>query len=289
VFLDDLALTSFDITAYRNALRDKYLPAEMVGLDPASEAYESLLDEYAFDGQSMNTIQQWIKSQTGRINDNFDPPLEFQDTLLKFNEKAEFAVDGTGNPVSDGAFDQQGRANDPNLHLGKDVTVNKDQEVAISAEVVTGYQRPDGSREPGLSTTASVEEIVNYYSRPLRDYPFSLQEFGDQAQQMQEAIDSLKADIAVNEAMIEDTQAQINYRDTLTVKLQSDISRREQELAAINAYHDQLAQEITSRQVQIRTYYEQIMELYNSGNQRKAMKNTGVEIRSNPVLARQEQ
>ncbi len=263
VFLDDLGLESFDITSFRNALRDKYLTAESVGLAPDSKEYEALLDEYAFDGLPMNEIMQWIASQQGRINENFDPISKFRESRVKSTEKREFEVDGTGNLVSDGPFDQQGRANDPALHYGKNVVVEKDTELLISKDVVTGYDRVDGSPEPKMP---GVDEIVDYYSRPLRDYPFSIQEYGEQAQRLSEAIESLKADIAITQEVIENTKAQIDRRADMTLKLQSDIGRREQELALITSHGVKLEAEIAKRQQEIRTFYEQIMELYKSSN-----------------------
>lgn len=275
-FSEDMEMAEFDISAFRDALRTKYLTAESVGLAPESKEYEALLDEFTFDGLSMNVIQNWIDTQQGRINDQFDPPDTDKNTLVRFTARSgAFEVDGSANPVTDGVFDPDGLANDPNLHIGSDVTFNQDDELLASTEYIEmGFDLADGNPQPPMVDSEPAEVIVQYYARPLRDYPFALKELNSQAKRMQEVIDEMKADIEVSQAMIESTANQISTRDALTAKLQSDISRRQQELSEVTAFGEQLEQEVARRQQQISTYYEQILELYNQLKNQPRMKDT---------------
>jgi hypothetical protein len=282
VFLDEMGIEKYDetqITTYRNALRDKYLTAESVGLDPASKEYEALLDEYTFDGLPMNQIAQWIAAQPDRINENFDPPSMFRATKVNSTEKQEFTVDGSANTVSSGPFDPQGKANDPALHLNRDAVIEKDQEhdVIISKDALIGFTRVDGNQEPGLS---GFEEIVDYYYRPLRDYPYSMQEYGEQSIRLNEAIVAINADIAITQEIIENTRAQIDRRADTILKLQSDIGQREKELALITEHGAGLETEVARRKNEIKTLYSQILELYNvlksgSPDQETRIENSG--------------
>ena len=277
VFLDEMGITKYDetqISAYRNALRDKYLTAESVGLDPASKEYEALLDEYTFDGLPMNEITKWIGAQPDRINENFDPVSMFRAARVKSNVKQEYKVDGNGNPVSVGPFDQQGLANDPALHLNRDAVVEKDQELIISKDTMTGFTRVDGNQELGLT---GYEEIVDYYYRPMRDYPYSMQEYGEQSIRLNEAIVAINADIAITREVIENTEAQINRRADTILKLQSDIGRREQELVRITDHGADLEREVARRKNEIQTVYGQIMELYKNLKSRSPDQETRIE------------
>ncbi len=251
VFLEDLGMDieERDITAYRNALRDRYLPAEMLGMDPASKEYEALLDQYAFDGLSMNVIQRWIDQQPDRINDLFDPDDIDRDVLLKFTSDSEpIAVDGTANP-SEGRLGPGGLANDPGLHHGSDVTIRKDQEILLTKEYpLTGVNFP-------------ADAIVDYYRRPLRDYPYVLEELGRLSQRLREAIGDMKADIVVSDAIIADTTTQISHRTDLLAKLQSDLGMRQQELAILDQHRQQLESRLGESEQTIRTCYQQILEL----------------------------
>lgn len=259
--LDADELDQVDLAAFRDALRTKYLPAESMGLDPDSKEYEALLDEYTFNGLSLNVIQQWIDAQSGRINDRFDPDDTFRDIRLRFTERGDFQVDGSGNVVTDGTFDNQGLSNDPNLHLGSSATIPKDDEILASKRAVEGFPGPAGNIR-ALGEDYEFETIVDFYRRQLRDYPFALSELDDKAQRMRESLAAMKADIEVSQAMIDNTNDQIRHRGDLIVKLQSDISRREQELTLITTHRQNLEQELAKRQQQIQTYYQQILELH---------------------------
>ncbi len=289
VFRDDLDLAEFDISIYRSALRDKYLPAESLGLAPDSMEYESLLDEYTFDGLSMNVIQQWIDAQSDRINDRFDPDDSSKESQVRFTAKSPpLVVDGSGNPSTDGVFDGEGLANDPNLKLGRDVTIEEGEELRVPKRYFeSGYPQADGNNRPPLKQDWSAESIVDFYARPLRDYPFALRELGEKAARMRESLAGMTTDIEISQAMIEDTENQIRFRGDLIVQLQSDISRRQQELAAITAHRQHLEQEIARRQQQIRTYYEQMLELYRLLREPDARQDTRTGPTPDSIVARQ--
>ena len=289
LFRDDLNLADFDINTYRAALRDQYLPADTVGLDPDSKEYEALLDQYTFDGLSMNVIQQWIDAQQGRINDRFDPDVANLESEIRFTENSPpLTVDGTGNPSTDGIFDTEGHANDPNLQLGSDVTIRTEDDLRVpKLSWEDGYEQADGNNRPPLNQEWSAESIVEFYSRPLRDYPYALRELGYQAAELQESVEAMKADIEVSQAMIDNTNAQISTRNDLIVKLQSDISRRQQELEQITTHSQNLEQELARRQAIIRTYYQQMLELHRGLTEPSGAQNTGTGTPTDSVVTNQ--
>ena len=283
-FVDDLGMTTFDIDAYRKALREKYLTPEMVGLDPDSKEYEALLDEYSFDGLPMSKINTWISSQTNRINDNFDPPTVFRDTELLWKNKAKFRVDGSGNPTTDGPFSEAGEANLSELQLGKEVELGKDQHIVVSADAArVGYKLSDDSTQQPLTEQYGAEEIVDYFRRALRDYPFALQRLGEQTTYTREAIEATKKGMTITESIIENTSVQLASGSDMMNKLQQDIARREQELAAISKLHDEVEARLAAERKAIRTYYEQIMEMYGVLKNGEKGKSTAVQPEVDPL------
>ncbi|MGI9518085.1 MAG: hypothetical protein ACR2NP_13610 [Pirellulaceae bacterium] len=256
-----------DMTAMRQALRDIYLPAEMLGMDPASEEYESLLDEYTFDGQTINAIETWIGQQTDRINDRFDPPDDQRKTRVVFRSKSEaFDVDAEGDVSREGLFNLSGQAVSKPLHLGRDVEFPKDGELVVSKPVVDGYDTA-GGRQPPLTATSEAEAIEDYYVRPLRDYPFSLRELGELMRKTSDASADLDQDIQVSENMLAKTEAQINHRADVILKLQSDLTQLTRDLEIIGQLNEMRETQLQQCQDDIRTYYNQIQELYKQENE----------------------
>lgn len=285
-FLDDLDLEEFSISAYRQALRDKYLTPEMVGLEPDSKEYEALLDEYSFDGLSIPEINAWIASQPNRINDNFDPLSVFRETELLFNEKASFRVDGDGNPVTDGPFSQQGEANMADLKLNREAEIPKEQSVRISTDAARiGYDLADGTNQPPMTSQYDAESIVDYYSRPLRDYPYALQVLSELAADARQSIKESEKDVQITQAMIENTNTQLAHRSAVLNRLQQDIAQREQELQAVNALSARLEAELNEKRQTVQTYYEQILEMYGTIRNNAADKSTAIPQPRDPLAA----
>ena len=272
VFLQDMGinLADVDMTAYRQALESKYLPAATVGLDPGSPEYEKLLDVYTFDGQPLNEIDAWLEQQTNRIDNRFDPPPDERAMEMQFNENADFIVDSPGSIDNEGAFNQLGQAVDPILHLGENAQIKKDERVIIDrSSAVDGYPISDIDNQEPLTARYDAESVGEYYVRPLRDYPFLLQELGSQTNKMSESKARVDSDIADTDDMIGYSQQQINKRDEDISKYRQDIQNLEQDLAAISDLLQQREAEFNRKQQQIRTYYNQILELYEENTRKQ--------------------
>jgi hypothetical protein len=256
-----------NMTAMRQALRDLYLPAELMGMDPESVEYEQLLDEYTFDGQAMNAIETWIGQQGDRINDRFDPSEEHMKTRVVFGGRSEaFDVDAEGDVSREGLFNISGQAVAKNLHLGRDVEIPADGELIVSKPVVSGYDTPGGRQAP-LTTTNEAEAIEDYYVRPLRDYPFALRELGELMRKISDAGGALDKDISVSENMLAKTEQQINHRADVILKLQSDLTQLNRDLEIIGRLVEMRESQVQQYQEQIRTFYNQIQELYKQNNE----------------------
>ena len=138
----DVNEEGFDISAFREALMTKYMPAGLFGMDPESEAYERLIDTYAFDGLTLGQIDKWIEANRAtRKNTRFEPELEEIFVRYKFNKKSRrnYQVDATGklNLATDGMFTPQGYAVLEELHVGGDGTVKFEANDEIIVDQLT--------------------------------------------------------------------------------------------------------------------------------------------------------
>ncbi len=271
-FSDDNPATPEKLGEYRNLLQTIYLPAELLGMDPAGARYEQLLDEYTFDGAKTNEITQYINQNSGsRISDRFVMAEDDENIVgvVQFNANSEaFQVDGSGTFSTDGRFNINGGANDPDLQLGKDVTFGKDTQVILPKIAARdGIDMGNGVRQPPIIARNDAEWIgVEYFQRPLRDYPFELNELRNLTRLASSQRRAVEKDIAVTQQMIADTDTQKNNRTLLESNLQQDIDSMKVALAEINRLHDQRASELQEMRDTIRTYYNQIIELYKTAN-----------------------
>jgi hypothetical protein len=272
-FRDSLGLAEFSLAAYRQALQDKYLKAEDLGMDPASREYEALLDEYTFDGVATNDIQGFIKEQQGRINETFDTSRSVNLlTQVQFDEPRKFEVDGKGNIVTDGPFDRDGLANDRQLHIGREATIAKDGTAIISRDAaINGYTRVDGTRQDPLT---GVKEIVDYYTRTLRDYPHMLKETGKMREMLEKSIASVTNYNDNSLKILEYANEQKAHRATLIDKLQKDLNRRLEEEQIAKDFLAVQDRQIAEKKQQIRQMYEQTIELYQQLQQKSGDKTT---------------
>ncbi len=261
-----------NMTALRLALRDNYLPADLLGMDPNSVEYEELLDEYTFDGQALNAIETWIGQQSDRINDRFDPPDDQRKTRVVFDTRSEsFDVDAEGDVSREGMFNISGQAVSKSLHLGKSVEIPQDGELVASKLAASeGYDTP-GGRQPPLTQTNDED----YYVRTLRDYPFALRELAELMTKLQESSAQLDEDIKASESMLANTQQQISHRADVILKLRSDLTQVDRDLEIITRLREARESELERYEETIRTYYNQIQELYKQNSQPLEFLNTG--------------
>ena len=273
VFKLDLGMTkdNLDLSQYRQALKDTYMPAVQLGMDPSSEEYEALLDEYTFDGVARNLIDTWIAQQTDRINDRFEPEDRRLAVELELRNKSqEFTVDGSGNLGRDGVFNNEGEAIDPQLHLGNPVQIDNGQRITVdklSGE--TGYKRADGTTDQEPLVSSEQAEVVNeYYVRELRDYPYLLQELGIQTKKLVDTKAAVDQAIKDTNELVADAEQQQDTRNEITAKLEDDIDKMRNDLNVVTELLRKRTLEYQQKQEQIRTYYKQIMEIYEESKRK---------------------
>jgi hypothetical protein len=289
-FDDDNPATPERLAEYRNLLATVYLPADLLGMDPQGARYEALLDEYTFDGVKTNEIAQYINQQrANRVSDRFVMAEDDENIVgvVRFNADSEaFQVDGSGNLATDGRFDLNGGANDPDLQLGKDVAFTSDTEVILPKIAATqGTDLGGGVRQPAIVDRNDAEWIgVEFFQRPLRDYPYQLRELRDLTRLSTSQRRAVEEDIRTTEKMIADTDAQKRHRSMVEISLKQDIESMQRALAEINRLHDQRARELETCRQQIRTYYNQIIELYKQSNRPDEFLDTGTG-KPNPSVA----
>lgn len=202
----------FDISAFRQKLTSKYLPAAMFGLEPDSAAYEAIIDRYAFDGLSIGKIKRWIDANQATRKEPFDPPIDEKFVLFRFEGKSKetYAVDDeSGNLEDDGAFTPNGLAVDRKLHLGRDVDFKKDDLVLIDQRTaLEGYDNPDGTRIQPFNTRENVENLGVYFSRKLTDYPFELGNIVNRTRRTSDSTSRISANNEVQQATNQNMEAQ---------------------------------------------------------------------------------
>jgi hypothetical protein len=232
----------FDLTKYREALETQFLPAEMFGLDPNSEAYERLIDRYAFDGLKLGEIANSILAAPNRKSARFEPPPEEVFVEYRFNEKteAEFEVDAGENATIDtsGAF-QNGRAVDPSLKAGKKISFAKDDTVLIDQLTADGFQRADGQTVAPFAQRYPVTEVDRYFFREVRDYPYILSDLQRQSQRFVEELARVKSNIAETQIALDDATGQVALRDDTITKLLQDQGNLKNDLGVITSLRDQ--------------------------------------------------
>jgi len=270
-----------EISPYREFLKARYLTPEIMKYDlnnPDDAArYEALIDRYAFDGMSMGKIDKWIEANAAnRINKRFQPPPDeiFIEYRFKKASKNAHKVNADGSIEADGNFTQLGLAVPPALHAEKDVMFGEDDRVLVDQRTALGYQRgadlvpPFADQEVDASGNTIVEEVDKVYFRQLRDYPYMLVKLETQAQKFVEEAARIRADVEVQEKSLADADAQLAVRTAVAEGLQQDQGHLKQDLAVIEALHEnrdaeveQLKSKIASLKNSIEADYAKIQQL----------------------------
>ena len=256
---------NFDLAKYREALETQFLPAEMFGLDPDSEAYEKLIDRYAFDGLKLGEIANWILAAPNRKSARFEPPPEEVFVEYRFDQKtdAEFEVDAGENATieSSGAF-LNGRAVDPSLKAGKKVSFAKDDTVRIDQLTADGFQRSDGQVVPPFAQRYPVTEVDRYYVREVRDYPYVLSDLQRQSQRFVEELARVKSNIAETQLALDDATSQVALRDDTITKLLQDQDNMKNDLQVITNLRNDREMQLAQLEQRGRQLQQQIEKQY---------------------------
>jgi hypothetical protein len=271
-FLVAAGLTREDLNIgeFRQLLIDKYLPADKMGLDPASPEYQALIDRYTFDGLRLNDIAKWLAAQPDR-QAGFDPPLTDRAQRVRFLEPSRaYAVDGEGN-LREGPLNPSGQAVAPELRAGRDVKFEKGEQATFDRTTASdGYQRTEADREPPLTESESIEILEEYYVRPLNNYAYGLEKFLRDTADLGLAIDEVNRDIVITTDALAQAAAQERDRAELKAKLTEDRDRFTQDRDAARALVEARQRDLEEAQAQIDTYYKQIVELHESIRQHVA-------------------
>jgi len=132
---------------------------------------------------------------------------------------------------------------------------------------LSGIDMGKGVTQPAITESNDAEWLgVEYFLRPLRDYPYQLNELRNLTRTISDQRRAVEADMAITQQMIEDTEKQKNFRSSLENDLQQDIQSMKTALTEINRLHDLRANELEDCRQQIRTYYNQIIEMYKEAN-----------------------
>ena len=215
---------NISIGDFRKILETQFLPAENFPFDADSAEYEKLIDQYAFDGQSLGQIEKWVESQTNsgnRKSGAFQPLPEEVQVKYRFNkESKEFAVDADGKPGEDGAFTPLGLANAANLHVGSKVKFKENDEVLIDSLTAAGYERAGTQIKP-FSSSNDVTEVDRVFIRKNRDFPYLFARLNDHgASRKENLIDREKDNNLHKDVIAINLAEQIRER----TRIQSDLA-----------------------------------------------------------------
>ena len=246
----DFDIENISIGDFRRILETQFFPADNFPFDADSAEYEQLIDQYAFDGQSLGQIEKWVEGQINsgnRKSGAFQPPPEEVHVKYRFNkESKEFAVDADGNLNTDGAFTPLGLAIATNLHVGSKVKFKENDEVIIDSLTAAGYDRAGTQIEP-FSSSADVTEVDRIYIRRNRDFPYLFARLNDRGLTRQENLIDRKEDNNLyDNAIAKNLAKQIQERTRIQSDLEFDNKNLEIDRDTIVALETQRQQEVDS-------------------------------------------
>jgi len=227
-----------DISLFRELLTSTYLPANLLGMEEDSREYEQLIDMYAFDGISINKIQDWIDSNSnGRKTAQFEPPPEEVFILYEFNSESKkpYTVDAnSGSVETDGLFTPLGLAVDEALHAGKEVEFKKGDRVLVDQRTADGYQRNE-TTVPPFKDNEDVKLVDRIFVRQVRDFPFEFADLHEQTVKMAAEAAVVTNNNAIQAKSLEDGKAQQVARDELKANLEQDQTELNKDLETIRS------------------------------------------------------
>lgn len=260
---EGVKVDEMSIDQFREILQTQFFPADRVPFDTDSAKYEQLIDSYAFDGQSLGKIQNWVEAnQASRKTGPFQPRPEEVHVKYQFNAPSkEYTVDADGNLETDGPFTPLGHAVSRNLHLGKKVTFKEGDEVIIDQLTAEGYQR-DGTTIAPFPQTEDVTEIDRIYLREHRDYPFMFSSLQDQAEGLAEILQVRQQDNQTHDQTIaKNLDEQIQERIRIQADLEFDNMNLEKDRNLISGVEAKRAAQVDQMQQRVEALLDQKIDL----------------------------
>ena len=236
----------FNINRFRKFLTShpSALPADKMGMDAGSAAYERLIDELAFDGLTFGQIDTWVESNGNRISPRFEPVPDEVFVRYKFtgDSKESYIVDDkSGKLDTDGTFSIQGHAVDPLLQLSpgtesREVSFKKDDIVEIDLRTAEGYQRTDGTPVlPFTEREPKVEEVGRVFRRKLVDFPYEMTKFYNRGSQAETETARLVSNNEVQDTTLADLLKQQQERTREKVAYENDNKRLQNDLDSLES------------------------------------------------------
>jgi hypothetical protein len=262
------------IDDYREKFQTVF-PPETFGLTPASQSYLDLLDAFSFDGRSIESeINVWLSAQ-GRPA--WNPGVEEIVAVSRVLREFEETVDGSQDVVTSGDFDALGRANDPELQLGKPARIaasraGDDADVILidKATASSGYPRPDGTQVRSWEEDGRSETVTNLYSRRLRDHTTEIQQLRFDRGVVDQRIAEYTRFNASVQASLTASQAQEDLRATQITDLTQDQENLKGDLRIVGDYLADLEFRLGELRREIRDTYLQISHLHQQSLQEAA-------------------
>ena len=244
----DADVENISISDFRQILETQFFPAENFPFDADSAEYERLIDQYAFDGQSLGQIEKWVEVQINsgnRKSGAFQPLPEEVHVKYRFNkESKEFQVDADGELKADGAFNPLGLAIAKNLHVGSKVKFKENDEVIIDSLTAAGYDRGGTQIEP-FSSSADVTEVDRIYIRRNRDFPYLFDRLHNRGVTREENLIDRKQDNNLyDNAIAKNLAQQIQERTRIQSDLEFDNKNLETDRDTIVALESRRQQEV---------------------------------------------
>ena len=211
-----------DIAEFTQILKRDFLPANQLGYAPDSLEYEQLIDQYAFDGQSIGRIEKYIDSTPGRNNTLFEPAPEEVFIKFSFLEDSDTAVqtdaaDNVGNLANDGLYNTAGQSVVASLMQNPNgVTFKTNDVVMIDEPSAVEFQNAHQGK---------LKQIDRIYVRPLHDFPLMFKDMKIRAAQFVKEKITAEATTAKTEVAWQDALKQIEVRTELIAKSTEDEER----------------------------------------------------------------
>ena len=270
---DPLRDETVDIDAYQQKYRAvlaQFFNKQNLNLEENNpdhdRIFESIIDRYAFDGMKLSDINDWISRQPNRVSKEFDPSAEERFIRLRFEKKsAEYQVDSnTSNLKDGGAFDPEGRAQDPTLWVSPDGT----GKVAIEAGQVIVVDPASAARLKSQETVTDEGEV---YVRHLVDYPTAVSSLDQQREAVVNQTAKVLDEVAKLKVTTADLQTQETTRSRKRSQLTEDTDNLKKDVELVGALNDKLMGDVSAMKRRINELHklinlrhEQIKQL--SGN-----------------------
>jgi len=249
----------FDIATFTKILKRDYLPAERLGYDSDSVEYEQMIDQYAFDGQSVSEVEKYVSNVPGRKNREFNPDPQLVFVKFSFTAASDRAVltDGTGSLKNDGLFNAAGEAVIGKLMQNPEGVTFKENDVVLIDE--------PSSVEFERDHAGKLKKLDRIFVRRLQDFPMMFKTRKIRIATLESETATSEATAAKTEAALKDTKAQIDVRTDLLAKNTEDEEGFAKDLETLIQANKSLeqrsaerAQQIKNRKVRIESLYQQI-------------------------------